>query len=233
VPDGRGGSSEDQNPESRDLTIDGPPGPSRRERLRLRRRRSRRVWAISVIALAVAATISPVAGYYAQRSWVKRTAVIDSQSCHPAETGGGNGARSGTFTACNLAVSFRDATGHSHTAHLVGIESTRIHEDTVDVYFSSSTSGAVINPQDRIPSWAFVLLGGAVWFMLGFVALAVYRPGRPSRARRSATFWPIERRGRGFPPPARAGGDADGNRRSRSQRRNGRRTATAGARRSS
>jgi hypothetical protein len=176
VPDGRGGSSEDQHPESRDLTIDGPPGPSRRERLRLRRLRSRRVWAISVVALAVVATISPVAGYYAQRSWVERTALIDSQSCHPAETGSGSGARNGAFTACNLAVSYRDATGHSHTAHLVGIESTRIHEDAVDVYFSSSTSDAVINPQDRIPSWAFVFLGGAVWFMLGFLALAVYRP---------------------------------------------------------
>jgi hypothetical protein len=130
----------------------------------------------------VVATISPVAGYYAQRSWVKRTAVIDSQSCHPAEPGGGNGSRDGTFTACNLAVSYRDAAGHSHSARLVGIESTRIHEDTVDVYFNSSTSRAVINPQDRIPSWAFVLLGGAVWFMLGSVALAVYPRRRGRRA---------------------------------------------------
>jgi hypothetical protein len=135
---------------------------------------------MSVIALAIVGTISPVAGYVAQRSWVKRTAVIDTQSCHPAEIG--IGTNSGTFAACTLAVSYFDAAGRTGTAQLTGVESTRIHGNTVDIYFRSSTSHAVINPQDRIPSWAFVLLGGAVWFMLGLVALAVY-PRRRLRPR--------------------------------------------------
>jgi hypothetical protein len=183
VSDRRGGGSEDQEPRTRDLTFYGPHGLSRRERLDLRRRRSRRIWAISIIALAVVSTASPVAGYVAQRSWVKRVAVINTQSCHPAGIGNGNGGANGnTLTSCTLAVSYLDAAGHSDTAHLTGVESTRIHEHTIDIYFRSSTSNAVINPQDRVPSWAFVLLGGAVWFMLGLVALAVYPRGRRPRA---------------------------------------------------
>ena len=176
VSDGLGGGSEDEDAESREPIIEGSGGPSRRERLDLRRRRSRRVWSISIIGLALAGTASPVAGYVAQRSWVRRTAVVHNQSCHPVEIGsnGGGGASDGTFRACNLAVSYLDASGHSDTAHLTGVESARIHGDTVDIYFSSSTSRAVINPQDRIPSWAFVLLGVSVWFVLGLVAIAVY-----------------------------------------------------------
>ena len=142
----------------------------------LRRRRSRRVWSISIIGLALAGTASPVAGYVAQRSWVRRTAVVRDRSCHPVEIGsnGGSGASDGTLRACNLAVSYRDASGHSDTANLTGVESARIHGDSVDIYFSSSTSCVVINPQDRTPSWAFVLLGVSVWFVLGLVAIAVY-----------------------------------------------------------
>lgn len=175
VSDGRGGGSEHEHAGSREPTFGGSGGPSRRERLVLRRRRSRRVWSISVIALALAGTASPIAGYVAQRSWVRRTAVVRDQSCHPVEIGSNGGDASvSTFSACNLAVSYLDASGHSGTAHLAGVESSRIHGDTVDIYFSSSTSRAVINPQDRIPSWAFVLLGVSVWFVLGLVAIAVY-----------------------------------------------------------
>jgi hypothetical protein len=87
-----------------------------------------------------------------------------------------------TFTACVLDVSYTDPSGHSGTAHLTGVESTRIHANTVNVYFSSSSPRAAINPEQRIPSWAFVLFAVLVWFLLGLLAFAVY----PRRRRRAA-----------------------------------------------
>jgi hypothetical protein len=133
-----------------------------------RRRRRRRLVSFTCIVLAVVCTIGVVAWWASERSWVKRTAVIDVRSCHKANSDGG------PYTACSLDVSYRDPSGRSGTGHLTGVDARRIHDNTVVVYFASSTSHVAINPEQRNGPVDYVLMALFFWFVFGFVAVAVY-----------------------------------------------------------
>jgi hypothetical protein len=136
------------------------------------------VW-FGLVLIGLSCTLTLVAGYVGQRSWQKRNAVLNALTCKPADDGDG-----GTFTSCTLDVTYTDPSGRSGTAHLAGVAANRIHDNTIDVYFSDATSHPSINPEQRIPASAFVVVIACAWFIVGAICLIVAAVSRRT-ARRS------------------------------------------------
>jgi Protein of unknown function (DUF2510) len=134
----------------------------------LHRQGQRRAGAGILLGVAALCTLIAVVLFVEQTQQIGVWARVTSKRCHTSDSGGGGAAWvSFKDATCVVRLSYRAPSGKTGTVTFHGVDDFRIHPDksgheVVKIYFSSGSDTAV-NPQDRPPWWALlIIIGGAL-----------------------------------------------------------------------
>jgi hypothetical protein len=137
----------------------------------LHRQGQRRAGAGILLGFAALCTLIAVVIGVQQTQQIGVWARVKSKSCHTSDSGGGAAWMSFKDASCVLGLSYRAPSGKAGTVTFHGVDDFRIHHDNsghdvVKIYFSPGSDTAV-NPQDRPPWWALLVIIGCVLVICG------------------------------------------------------------------